>query len=229
VRKRLPTYRFYDWLIGIRQLPELPEFYQEGRPGEELATDEAAVWKRVLDFRVCKYLKPKRIIETHGGLGIGTAIFRSIDPETEIISCTNFKIDTVSLTGKFDLVDVDPFGAPWKALECVKNLYDQDSVVMVTNGEAFAVSRGLRKSQMYPSELKGKQLPQWVVHHYIPILEEITKLNMVFFYCFPTSVRVILSGNKEFPLALFKDCPKFMSWTKKYSSDIILSHHQERQ
>jgi hypothetical protein len=69
---------------GLDSLPRIdyPQF--AGRNGEELATDEASVWKRVINYRVARYLRPNTILETHKGFGISTAIFKYIRPTAEL-------------------------------------------------------------------------------------------------------------------------------------------------
>lgn len=198
---------------GLKELPDLPEFSQTGSNGESLAFDEAGVWKRVLDYRIAKYFQPVRILETHKGLGLGTALYKYASPKSEIISLTD--CTKVPLDIDFDLIDIDPCGQPWTALEHVK--LNKKTILMITNGEVYAVQRGLKKSLRYPTEYKGRDIPKWVVNEYLPKLEDITKMNVQFFYCFPTSVRVILS-KFVMPSELFEGCQQWMWWTARYSN-----------
>lgn len=204
--------------LGLAELPDLPEFSKRGSNGESLAFDEAGVWKRVLDYRIAKFYQPGFILETHAGLGIGTALYRQACPSAEIISLSD--CTQVPQNIDFDLIDIDPCGQPWLALEHVR--ISDRTILMVTNGEAFAVMRGLKKSLRYPTEYKGKDIHKWVLHEYLPILEQITQLEVRFFYCFPTSIRVILAGF-EMPEKLFAGCKQWMWWTEKYAtqSDLL--------
>ena len=77
--------RLKDLRIGLVNLPNLDFPQVDGRNGEELATDEAAVWKRVLNYRIVKFLRPRTILETHKGLGISTCIYSSICPEAILL------------------------------------------------------------------------------------------------------------------------------------------------
>jgi len=214
VMARLRGKRLVLWQEGMAELPWLPEFDQMGRNGEELATDEAAVWKRVLDLRVARWLRPDRILETHAGLGIGTALFRYACPQAEIVALRDWRSGGVA--GWFGLVDVDPFGQSWDVLEVVVSHLSEDGILMVSNGEALAVWRNLRKQQRYPTGNFGKRLPIWVVDEYLPRLGNVTGLEVQFFYAFPTSVRVILS-NREIPVELWRGCPRWMWWLEKYA------------
>jgi len=211
---RLRGKRLALWEVGMAELPWLPEFERAGRNGEELATDEAAVWKRVLDLRVARWLGPERILETHAGLGIGTALFRYACPQAEVVALGDWRSGDVA--GCFGLVDVDPFGQPWDVLEMVGSRLSADGVLMVSNGEALAVWRNLRRQQRYPTGNYGKRLPVWVVDEYLPKLEDVTGLEMRFFYAFPSSVRVILS-NKKMPAELWEGCPHWMWWLERYA------------
>lgn len=200
---------------GLAQLPDI-DLSEAGRNGEELATDEAAVWKRVLNYRVCSWLKPDRILETHPGLGISTRLYRHAHPAAEIVALDHWQ-NSSTLGRTFTLIDIDPFGQPWDVLDaCVPWLcHPRQAVVMVSNGEALAVWRNLRRSQRYPTANYGKRLPRWVLDEYLPRLEQVTRMTVSFFYAFPTSIRSILSY-KPLPSSLWDGCRQWQWWLKNY-------------
>jgi hypothetical protein len=198
--------------LGLQELPAL-HYPGDGRNGEALDTDEAAVWKRVLDYRIASYLKPRRLLETHPGLGISTALYRCAAPRTEVVQV---ELPLVYNSGPFDLVDVDPFGAPWDTLEQVKPIISQTTIIQVSNGEAHAVRRNLKRGQKFPTKNTGRKMPIWVVDEYLPRLERLLGLRTQFFYAFPTTVRVILAQRK-LPKFIWRGCPHWMWWLAKYA------------
>jgi hypothetical protein len=197
---------------GLAQLPDL-HYPSSGRNGEDLSTDEAAVWKRVLNYRVAAYLRPKRILETHPGLGISTTLYKRASPTSEFVTL-NCAVKMLPTT--IDLIDVDPFGSPWRFVDCARQLIGTRSVIQISNGEAHAVVRNLRRGQEYPTHNFGRRLPRWVTLEYLPQLQDILKMKVQFFYAFPTTIRVILSG-RRLPNKLWSGCPQWMWWLSKYA------------
>jgi hypothetical protein len=196
---------------GLSQLPRI-RAPASGRNGEILSTDEAAVWKRVLNYRLARYLKPERILETHPGLGISTTLYKHASPHTEFVNLLN--ASTIG-RNRIGLIDIDPFGSPWRSLEEVSSLICPETVIQVSNGEAHAVRRNLKRGQKYPTQYFGTLLPQWVTNEYLPRLQRILRLDVQFFYAFPTTVRVILSGF-QLPDSLWSGCPNWMWWLPRY-------------
>lgn len=195
---------------GLEALPLLKDYiWMVGENGESVF-DVAGIWKRVLNHRISKYYGPKRILETHAGIGLSSLIYKNACPSAEIISLTDC---TLIPKGDFDLVDIDPSGAPWVALDHVS--LSCRTILMVSSGEAMMVQRGLNKSMKYPTTYKGKDLPKWIIKDYLPLLEELTHKQVRFFYCYPSTVRVVLS-DFEMPSDLFEGCPQWMSWLSKY-------------
>jgi len=194
---------------GMRQLPTLP-YPNSSRNGEALDTDEAAIWKRVLNYRLASFLRPRLLLETHPGVGVSTSLYRHASPKTDIF------YGAAMLAPRVDLIDVDPFGSPWDTLQKVKHLISRNCVVQVSNGEAHAVRRNLRRGQKYPTRYFGRRLPQWVVWEYLPRLQSVIGLKVRFFYAFPTTVRAILA-EKELPETLWEGCPRWMWWLRKYA------------
>ncbi|MEK3645840.1 hypothetical protein [Aeribacillus sp. FSL M8-0235] len=205
---------------GLNELPkEFVENYivVDGKNGETLAAyDEAEVWKRVLNYRLAHFLHPYRIVETHGGLGVSTALYR-MACDAEIISCSHFQSDLLDVD-KADFIDIDPFGQPYEALKLVldKIDYDRPTVLLVSNGEMMSVVRRLKNTQYLKTEYYGKTSHRWVEEQYIPFLEEKTKLKTQFYYIFPSTVRVVLS-NMDIPKSVFSGCKKYMWWIEKYA------------
>jgi len=196
-------------LLSRIRLPSL-----SGKNGEELATDEAAVWKRVLNFRIARYLKPHSIFESHPGLGISTCLYRFVNRDVVLLSAK----DIVKLQ-MADLVDIDPFGQPWDIVGQYVNALRRSKVIMITNGEAYAVTRRWTNAQRHPSRYYGRKMPRWVVEEYLPRLESILRKPCRFFYVFPSTVRSIHS-KLPLPKSLFAGCPQWMWWLKRYPPDI---------
>jgi hypothetical protein len=198
---------------ALTHLPRVRIPSSAGRNGEELATDEAAVWKRVLNFRIAKYLRPKTIMETHPGFGISTRLFRCACPRARFYN--QRRLPNVE---RVDLLDVDPFGQPWDTLSRFAGLIDSRTVVFVTNGEAYAVIRNWRRAQRFPTRFFGREMPKWVTKEYIPRVEELFGLPCRFFYAFPTSVRSIHSKH-HLPKSIFHSCPRWMWWLEWYANN----------
>ncbi len=196
---------------GLAQLPHV-RFPSSGRNGEVLSTDEAAVWKRVLNYRLAEYLKPQRILETHPGLGISTTLYKHASPDTEFVNLLN---SSTAVPSSIGLIDIDPFGSPWRSLEEISGLVGPETVIQISNGEAHAVRRNLKRGQKYPTQYFGRRLPQWVTDEYLPRLQRILRLDVRFFYAFPTTVRVILSGI-QLPQHLWSGCPNWMWWLRRW-------------
>lgn len=197
---------------GLRQLPAI-EFPLGGRNGETFATDEAAVWKRVLNYRLAQQVKPRLILETHPGLGISTVLYRQAYPKAQFIDLSQVQSD---FHRPIELIDIDPFGSPWDMIDRVLPFLNARTVVQISNGEAHAVRRNLRRGQKYPTRYVGRQLPQWVIKEYLPRIERIVGLQVRFFYAFPTTVRVIMS-RRTLPTHLWNGCPQWMWWLAKYA------------
>lgn len=199
---------------GLQEIPIVEEMRVSGKNGEELATDEAAVWKRVLQYRIAQYYKPEIIVETHPGLGVSTTLYKMAVPDVEFkdatISPTEFSSETKNI------IDIDPFGQPWDFICSISHLINEQTVLMISNGEAYAVRRNLVKAQRFPTTYYGKRMPVWVKEELIPYTEKLTGLPMRFFYAFPTTVRIILS-KQYLPDKLFAGCPHWMWWLSKYA------------
>ena len=199
---------------GLREIPIVEEMRVSGKNGEELATDEAAVWKRVLQYRIAQYYKPEIIVETHPGLGISTTLYKLAVPNAEFGTAN---LDPRRLSSKTkNIIDIDPFGQPWDSICSITSLINEHTVLMISNGEAYAVRRNLVKAQRFPTANYGKRMPVWVREELIPYTEKLTGLPMRFFYAFPTTVRIILS-TQHLPKELFDGCPHWMWWLSKYA------------
>jgi hypothetical protein len=139
-------------------------------------------------------------------------VYRAASPKATIVSLLSGLG-----TKTFALIDIDPFGAPWDTIETLSGIISLADVVFVSNGEAYAVRRGLRRGQKYPSRYSGRDMPKWVTSEYLPRLERVTRLNIEFFYAFPTTVRVVLSRSR-LPSALWVGCPQWMWWLERYAA-----------
>jgi len=189
----------------------------EGRSGEGIFYDEADLWKRILNYRIAKYLQPRVILETHKGLGLSTYLYRLASPNAKIISLSRWEKYTNSIPDNYvELLDIDPFGQPYKCLFAYFSKLRRDGVLLITNGEIYQVVRGLRNVQFLKTDYKGRDAWRWVVEQYLPWLEEYTGMKVRFFYVYPTSVRVVLSS-RPLPKHLFEGCPVWMGWLAKYA------------
>lgn len=193
---------------GLAELEAQNLLTLEGKNGDALAHDEAAVWKRVLNFRIARFLQPRCVLETHPGLGISTWLYSKANSESCLLS------KDIGSGEPIDLVDIDPFGQPWDTIQTHLDSIMSSRCTMISNGEAFAVRRNLKRAQRYPTLNFGRRLPRWVIDELIPRLESITDKRCVFFYAFPTTVRVILS-NEQFPPSTWAGCPQWMWWLEK--------------
>lgn len=209
-----------DYDDGMRELPPELRGYgvKAGRNGETLRFDEAEVWKRVLDYRIAKHLKPSVIVETHGGTGVGTLAFMLASRHSRIYSCEDFGRNLRFVPdGAATLIDVDPFGHPYEAIKLVLPKLARPGVMMITNGEMMQVVRGLKRGQYLKTDYRGIDAVHWVRERFIPEIERLTGLRTRFYYCFPTTVRLIMAHELlcEFlPEHLFAGCPQLMSWLK---------------
>jgi hypothetical protein len=206
---------------GLNELPkEFVENYivVDGKNGETLAAyDEAEVWKRVLNYRLARFLHPYRIVETHGGLGVSTALYR-MACDAEIISCSHFQSELLDVN-KADFIDIDPFGQPYEAIELAIQKLDRSkkAILQISNGEMVSVVRRLKNTQYLKTDYYGKTAHRWVEEQYLPFLEQKTGLNIQFYYIFPTTVRMVLA-NFKIPETVFSGCKKYMWWIEKYAA-----------
>lgn len=205
--------------IAARHLPSslLTSLHPENcANGEGCFHDIAEVWKRILQYRLAMYLPDEEhVLETHAGYGVGRRIMLSANPRAEITSLDDYH-QVLNLGGLYGLIDIDPFGQPWDVLDVVLPFLKPDGILCITNGEALAVWRNLKKQQRYPTYFFGKQMGRWVVEEYIPRLEAMTGLRCSWFYAYPSSVRVILSRH-SLPSTLWHECPRWMWWLQKYN------------
>lgn len=207
-------------LNGLEELPR--DFIRlaaaDGVQGELVTTDEAEVWKRVLNYRLGKHFQFDTILETHAGKGIGTKLMLMANENSKITSLSHFQ-SQMPADKSFDFIDIDPWGFPYEALDLALPLLKDDGVLAITSGESAAVTRNLPNRRIETNH-KGKDSWKYVEDDYIPFLEQRTGLKCQFFYAFPTSIRTILTNNKT-PKSIFKDCPQYMWWyrTRKEQSE----------
>lgn len=226
VKMNVNREKFYE--LGLNELPKLfldKYLDTEGENGEVLSYDEAEIWKRVLNYRVAKHLKPYVILETHAGKGVSTELYRMAQilniltvysRSLKIISCHAWEKGVELVPDQScDLIDIDPFGQPYGAIEATLPKLKDEGVLMVSNGEMMSVVRHLKNTQHLKTDYYGKTAWKWVIEQYLPYIEEITGLKVQFFYAFPTTVRVILS-KQELPNDLFRGCKRWMWWLERY-------------
>jgi hypothetical protein len=203
------------YLRARAALPPIPLPTRKTANGEDLDWDEASLWKRVLNYRVAQYLGASTFLETHPGIGVTTALFRHACPTARFLSLEG---DLCTVRPPM-LIDIDPFGQPWEILHQCSRFIERADVLFVSNGEAQAVHRNLKRAQRYPTQYFGRRMPRWVLREYIPRLEAFTGCHCAFFYAFPTTVRVALA-RCELPTSLFSDCPQWMWWLSRYAEDM---------
>jgi hypothetical protein len=182
--------------------------------GEGLFTDEAEVFKRVLQIRIAEYIKPKSVIETHAGKGIGTYIYKNNGHCNNIFSChSNFEKELLDCQITGELIDVDPYGFCYNALEKTRMFWQEDSILTVSSGEIMSIVRGL-KNDVLKTKYKGREFIKWIPD-YVMHIESLTKMKCVFYYAFPSTIRLFLT-NRLLPKDIFYDIPSLMWWLKKY-------------
>jgi hypothetical protein len=226
----LAVQRERDYQAGLQVLPnslraELLKI--NGENGETLLIDEAESWKRALDWRIARYLKPQTILETHVGLRVGTRVFEDAAPQAKIYSCAKYEYDLARVPdGAVDLVDIDPSGRPDEALEMALRTFAKNAVLMITSGGMMEISRGwvlaapdgrLYKKDAAPPDARfytGRDAIKWVDEIYLPAIAKQTGMTVQFRYCFPTTVRVVLS-RQPLPRKLFDGCPPLMWWLRE--------------
>jgi hypothetical protein len=206
---------------ALRLLPAIRLPTGKGKNGEELATDEAAVWKRVLNYRIARYLHPRSVLETHPGFGISSRLYHCAARRVRLYDPTTLPARPTPI----DLVDIDPFGQPWDSVSAHKHVLAMSLIAMVSNGEAYAVARNWPKAQRFPSRFRGRDMPRWVVEEYLPRMESELGLQCRFFYAFPTTVRSVHSAI-DLPQSLFASCPRWMWWLARYQPTAISVRHE---
>jgi hypothetical protein len=159
----------------------------------------------------CSLPSSRLDLETHPGQFVSTEIYRSARPSAHIFG----HLDMIT-ESSLDLIDIDPFGQPWDTITSVLAFIANDTVVLVSNGEAHAVRRNLKRAQRYPTPYSGRDMPRWVTTEYLPRLTELIGLPCRFFYAFPTTVRSVHSRGL-LPDVLFNGCPQWMWWLAKYA------------
>ena len=216
--RKLSPERMADIEAGLAQLPAdfVARWHQAEGAAEGLRTSDGAVWKRVLNWRVARYLIGQRgratVVETHPGIGVGSDLYRMAG--MSIVSAPRYQ--ELKLTGDYDLIDVDPSGQCWDALDVVIPHLGPKTVLMVTNGEAFMVWRNWTRRQRYPTKHYGKRMGVWARDEFVPKLTELTGLPVRFFFVHPNIVRAVLAHD-ELPETLWEGCPRYMWWLKRYN------------
>ena len=113
ILRAMTVARSQELARALSLLPALNWPNHAGRNGEELATDEASVWKRVLNFRIASHLCAQRVFESHPGLGISSSLYRFANQAVQIYGPQLCQEDSCDI----DLIDFDPFGQPWDCIE----------------------------------------------------------------------------------------------------------------
>jgi len=115
----------------------------------------------------------------------------------------------------FDFLDLDPFGDCLDLLPVASALV-QSGVICFTTGEMYQVYRGLnrRGSKPTPQSYRGKGAREWVRKELLPeITAGLPGSQIVHFYAYPTSVRVIVRvGCYPIYPHWFEGRPRFLSW-----------------
>jgi len=176
------------------------------------------MWKRTLNYRIAAYLQPARILETHPGFAVSTAFYRAAAPEAILM-----RFESDRKLPKADLIDIDPFGQPWDTILTCEHHIKHAQAVLVSNGEAYAVTRRWNRAQRFPSKFYGREMPKWVVTEYLPRLEKALGMPCQFFYVFPTTVRSIHS-RVRLPRAIFVGCPRWMRWLESHTPEASPSY-----
>jgi hypothetical protein len=183
--------------------------------GEGIFLDETECWKRVLQQRLSNYYKPKTLIETHKGKGIGSFIYKKNNPilhsceydyESELKNINSFNCD---------LIDIDPYGFCYDAIKNTKRFFYEKTILCVTSGEIMTVARNLKNNKVKTGHY-GKNTAEWIPY-FINEIEILTEMKCHFFYASEVIIRLFLS-KIELEKSLFNDCPQYMGWLQKYNN-----------
>jgi hypothetical protein len=200
--------------LALTELPIGQLSIGRQKNGEGIFHDEAEIQKRVISYRIAKQLQPETILESHSGIGVGSALYMRAAPKAKIKSLA----ETADTEFNGSLVDIDPFGQPWDVLLCYKNALRRASVIQVTSGEIYSVVRNWKRTFRFATRRVGRRAPEWVTAELVPRVEEITAMKCQFFYAFPTSARLILSSQR-LPKSMWKGCGKWLWWFSKHGGD----------
>lgn len=232
-------------LRRLTTLPEKYErinsFSRKDIPQHNIDIDEAALQKRLWGIVMAENYQFKRGLDLFGGIGhSGFILSKCCDSVTVIEKDPiSFKILQENLTGvnnvnlinsnnldflktcetKFDYIDFDPFGSPGKQLKYLNKIFDK-GVVCITTGEILQISRNLRGAPEFAgrtgSNYIGRKARAWAEEVYIPYIESNFNLKCQAFYCYPTSVRLILSRDMKLDPSLFKG-KNYLGWFENYA------------
>ena len=164
--------------------------------GEGLFSDEAAVWKRVLNLRIAKQMKNIRLFERHPGRNVNTLM----------LDAHNVKYTLASIQNS-NWIDIDPYGFPYEFLSEIGEHFSDNLMLTVTSGEIVSVVRNLKNTK-FDTNFYGRTAWKYIIDEYIPFVENTTGMQVRGFYAFPTSVRLIVSNLDLDYTKIFKDCPK---------------------
>jgi hypothetical protein len=135
----------------------------------------------------------------------------------EIQGCGARKVlaDLAAANVRVDLLDLDPFGNCMDLLPLAAKVVDF-GVVCLTTGEIYQVYRGLnrRGGKITPKRYRGRKVISWLHKELLPeVLGALPRAELVHFYAYPTSVRMILRIG-EYPIYSywFSRRPKYLSW-----------------
>jgi hypothetical protein len=196
--------------LALRELPLKGMPIWRSKNGEGIFHDEAEIQKRIISFRIAKKIKPKTILESHPGIGVGSALYMRAAPRADLKRLS----DSVEDDCNGALIDIDPFGRPWDILLHHRDSLRRASAVQVTSGEIYSVVRNWKRTFQFATRRVGAKAPQWVTTEFIPRVEDITLMKCQFFYAFPTSVRLILSPGR-LPESIWNGCERWLWWFSK--------------
>ena len=70
--------------LALRELPLKGMPIRRSKNGEGIFHDEAEIQKRIISFRIAKKIKPKTILESHPGIGVGSALYMRAAPRADL-------------------------------------------------------------------------------------------------------------------------------------------------
>lgn len=135
---------------------------------------------------------------------------------------SNFKIMSSFIgKNKFKLIDLDPWNNFTEQLPLVTQLMDS-GILLLTSGEIFHMMRfaSTKKYGDCSQYRGGDNYYKWVPEVLIPHIKNVIKCDIIYYYIYPTSVRIVAtvgnyqlsSMNKEYLSML----PKFIGKLRKF-------------
>lgn len=211
--------------------------------------DEASWLKREMMGIIAHYLPDDAVvIDAFAGVGISAGIYAekvakvyaiekkkeyydillkncALLNNVEVIKGDNAKVMS-GMAVKPVLVDLDPFGNCYEQLPIAIRLLQNEGVLCVTSGELYAIMRGTRLHKRYGDLLNAlgtnKDFYLFPEKVLIPYILTISKFELVYYYVYPTSTRIIFADKVWCKLLrpLFDGFPRYLGFLSRYNKGV---------